>query len=99
MIKRLKEELSDAQSLNNQIKSPKGQGAGGVLAHSAGLAQRNQHQNMLRSANSGGGAGGYVDDIAKGNEDLINFLEQKLEQQERNMVVKGQEYEALLQEH
>jgi len=34
-----------------------------------------------------------------GNDDLINFLEQKLEQHERNMVVKQQEYDALLQEH
>lgn len=39
-----------------------------------------------RSANSGGA---FADDIGKGNDDLINFLEQKLEQQERNMVVKG----------
>lgn len=41
----------------------------------------------------------FAEELNKGNEDLINFLEQKLEQQERNMVVKGQEYEALLQEH
>jgi len=47
-------------------------------------------------ANSGGP---FAEELHKGNEDLINFLEQKLEQQERNMVVKGQEYEALLSEH
>ena len=35
----------------------------------------------------------------RGSEDLINFLEQKLEQAERNMVVKQQEYDVLLQEH
>ncbi len=38
-------------------------------------------------------------DLARGNEDLINFLEQKLESQEKNLVVKQQEYDALLQEH
>jgi len=35
----------------------------------------------------------------KGNEDLINFLEQKLEQHERNLIVKVQEYDALQHEY
>ena len=37
--------------------------------------------------------------VDRGSEDLINFLEQKLEQAERNMVVKQQEYDQLLQEY
>ena len=37
--------------------------------------------------------------MSRGNDDLINFMEQKLEQQEKNLVVKQQEYDALLFEH
>jgi len=33
-------------------------------------------------------AAGMDNDLARGNEDLINFLEQKLEQMERNLIVK-----------
>lgn len=35
----------------------------------------------------------------RGNEDLINFLEQKLEQHEKNLVVKQQEYDSLQTEY
>ena len=35
----------------------------------------------------------------RGNEDLINFLEQKLEQHEKNLVVKQQEYDILQTEY
>ena len=35
----------------------------------------------------------------RGNEDLINFLEQKLEQHEKNLVVKQQEYDSLQAEY
>ena len=35
----------------------------------------------------------------RGNEDLINFLEQKLEQHEKNLVVKQQEYDNLQTEY
>ena len=38
-------------------------------------------------------------ELARGNDDLINFLEQKLESQEKNLVVKQQEYDALMMEH
>ena len=54
-------------------------GPGPIGAHSAGFAQRNNNALAHRSANSGG-AGAFGDDLNKGNDDLINFLEQKLEQ-------------------
>jgi len=38
---------------------------------------------------------GMDNELARGNEDLINFLEQKLEQMERNLIVKQQEYDSL----
>lgn len=47
----------------------------------------------------GGNAVGLDAELVKGNEDLINFLEHKLEQQEKNLLVKQQEYDALLLEH
>ena len=37
--------------------------------------------------------------MSRGNDELINFMEQKLEQQEKNLIVKQQEYDALLYEH
>ena len=42
---------------------------------------------------------GMDNELARGNEDLINFLEQKLEQMERNLIVKQQEYDSLNQDH
>lgn len=50
-------------------------GPGPMGAHSAGFAQRNNHMMVNRTANSGGGAGPFGDELNKGNDDLINFLE------------------------
>lgn len=47
-----------------------------------------------KAARIGGKSGDYrnlipgAEDLNKGNEDLINFLEQKLEQLEKNLIVK-----------
>ena len=30
----------------------------------------------------------YKSDLTRGNDDLVNFMEQKLEQQEKNLIVK-----------
>ena len=101
MIKRLKQELSDATN-SNQVISPKGAQQASAGAHSNSFTPRNANARVQRSndyRNMALASGGPFDEVNKGNDDLINFLEQKLEQQERNMVVKGQEYDALLHEH
>ena len=54
---------------------------------------------MARGRNMAQLGSASMDGTDRGNDDLINFLEQKLEQAERNMIVKQQEYDALLHEH
>ena len=73
VIKRLKGELQEATQ-NGGTKAIQGVANMGVLSPRAGK----QLTQSLASAEGGD----------RGSEDLINFLEQKLEQAERNMVVK-----------
>lgn len=61
------------------------------------------HTPRILNNKAGAGKGmisaGMDNELARGNEDLINFLEQKLEQMERNLIVKQQEYDLLNQDH
>ena len=89
VIKRLKQEVQDLSEA--QGKHGKGLVAGAIGAKSHRIGKSNDFRNV---------AGASFDDLGKGgNDDLINFLEQKLEQQEKNLIVKQQEYDALTQEH
>ena len=72
VIKRLKEELKEAIDTK---------------------CSTNQNNNMASKSHRGPikslmGGVGQNDDLGRGNDDLINFLEQKLEQQEKNLIVK-----------
>jgi len=92
VIKRLKQELHEAvhasgkanSHMANNLTSPKSQ----RLA--------NKSMDLYRSV---GGQAVTDQELARGNDDLINFLEKKLEQQEKKLMVKQQEYDTLMQDH
>jgi len=88
VIKRLKQELQEANDGNKKVQNVGHSGGHGQTSQRVG--KNNEFRNM---------AAGSLDDLHKTNDDLINFLEQKLESLEKNMVVKQQEYDALQQEH
>ena len=62
---------------------------GGKMMGSAAQTPRGGKAGQIRPLDykSGGHATG-ADDLTRGNDDLINFMEQKLEQQEKNLIVK-----------
>ena len=70
-----------------------GQGKGSASQTARG-GKAGQYRTIDHKSASGG-----ADELTRGNDDLINFMEQKLEQQEKNLIVKQQEYDALLFEH
>ena len=85
VIKRLKQELQEANDGNKKLQNNVGHSGGhGQTSHRVG--KNNEFRNL---------GAGSLDDLHKSNDDLINFLEQKLESLEKNMVVKQQEYDAL----
>ena len=92
VIKRLKQELAEATSKNAQ---PAGNNMGGAFSPRTARVGKSSD---YRTANPM--LAGTLDaELARGSDDLINFLEQKLEQQEKNFMVKQQEYDVLMQEH
>ena len=85
VIKRLKQELQEANDGNKKVQNNvRHSGGHGQTSHRVG--KNNEFRNL---------AAGSLDDLHKSNDDLINFLEQKLESLVKNMVVKQQEYDAL----
>jgi len=75
------------------VKSGQVTNAVGSASQTPRLGKLNIKSHDYKSAGADGG------DLTRGNDDLINFMEQKLEQQEKNLVVKQQEYDSLLYEH
>lgn len=94
VIKRLKQELVEVTQ--GAVKAGSLQGVGG----SASITPRNPKKvSKLMDLRTINGSVGLDADLVKGSEDLINFLEQKLEQQEKNLLGRKQEYDSLLQDY
>lgn len=83
MIKRLKQQVKDLEQEKTDVLNKRG-AVGGVV----------QNKGTTRISVSGGSPKKKMDD-SKGNEDLINFLEHKLEEIEKKLANTQNEYEVL----
>ena len=88
VIKRLKQDLKEAVEGKDSHGDISGLGG---RATDAAITSRSMGKSPIAKP----GANMYLDADAKGSEDLINFLEGKLEQHEKSLVVKQQEYDTL----
>lgn len=100
VIKRLKLEN---QELLEKLEGKHQELTSGHLSPNAGFATHGNKRNNALSASKtvrhGDAKKLSMQDELKSSEELINYLENKLEQHEKNLVQKKSEYEALQQEY
>jgi len=100
VIKRLKIEN---QELQDKIDGKGEQLTAGHLSPNAGhfgsVGKRNNAFSASKTVRHGDAKKLSMQDELKSSEELINYLENKLEQHEKNLVQKKNEYESLQQEY